>query len=82
MADTAAQRVQEASTYLREHEAREVIDSVQDYARRQPAMVIAGGLALGLLAGRFLRSGTSPEMGTGGARTDMTSRRAREKQRG
>src|SRR5947209_3852733 len=28
MADTAAQRVQDASTYLREHEAREVIDSV------------------------------------------------------
>jgi ElaB/YqjD/DUF883 family membrane-anchored ribosome-binding protein len=82
MADTTAQRVQDASMYLRDHEAREVIDSVQDYARRQPAVIIAGGLALGLLAGRFLRSGTSPEMGAAGDRSGMTSRRAREMQRG
>jgi ElaB/YqjD/DUF883 family membrane-anchored ribosome-binding protein len=82
MADTTAQRVQEASTYLREHEAREVIDSVQDYARRQPAVIIAGGLALGLLAGRFLRSGTPPQMGGSSNQADMTSRRARDMQRG
>ena len=82
IADTTAQRIQEASMYLREHEAREVIDSVEDYARRQPAVVIAGGLALGLLAGRFLRSGAPPEMGASGNRADMTSRQARDMQRG
>jgi ElaB/YqjD/DUF883 family membrane-anchored ribosome-binding protein len=82
MADTTAQRVQDASMYLREHEAREVINSVQDYARRQPAVIIAGGLALGLLAGRFLRSGTPPQMGGSANQADMTSRRARDTQRG
>jgi ElaB/YqjD/DUF883 family membrane-anchored ribosome-binding protein len=83
IADTTAQRVQDASTYLREHEAREAIDSVQDYARRQPAVIIAGGLALGLLAGRFLRSGTPPQMGASSNRSDTTtSRGARDWQRG
>src|SRR4051812_17826125 len=59
VADTAAQKVDEASTYLKEHDAAEVASYVQDWARRQPAMVIAGGLGLGLLVGRFLRSGSS-----------------------
>jgi ElaB/YqjD/DUF883 family membrane-anchored ribosome-binding protein len=85
IADTTAQRVQDASTYLREHDAREVIDSVQDYARRQPAVIVAGGLALGLLAGRFLRSGTPPQTGSDANRMDyasrdVTSRRSRSMQ--
>jgi ElaB/YqjD/DUF883 family membrane-anchored ribosome-binding protein len=81
IADTTAQRMQDASMYLREHEAREVIESAQDYARRQPAIVVAGGLALGLLVGRFLRSGAPPQMGTtnttGMASSDMSARRGR-----
>jgi ElaB/YqjD/DUF883 family membrane-anchored ribosome-binding protein len=82
MADTTAQRIQDASTYLREHEAREVMGSVQEYARRQPAVVIAGGLALGLLAGRFLRSGTQPQMGASGTRSNTMSGGTRDWQRG
>lgn len=73
-ADTAAQRVDEASTYLRDHDAREVIDSVQEYARRQPAVVIAGGLAAGLLIGRFLRSGTPPDASRTWDRSSTTAR--------
>jgi hypothetical protein len=57
-ADTTAERVEEFSGYLREHDARDVLDTVQREARRQPALVIGGGLALGLLVGRFLRSGS------------------------
>jgi ElaB/YqjD/DUF883 family membrane-anchored ribosome-binding protein len=63
-ADTAAQRVETAASYLREHDAREVIDTTQDYARRQPAVVAAGALAVGLLVGRFLRSGSSVRDGS------------------
>ena len=65
IADTAAQKVEEASTYLQQHDAGEVVSNLQDWARRQPAMVIAGGLGLGLLAGRFLRSGSSSGQGFG-----------------
>jgi ElaB/YqjD/DUF883 family membrane-anchored ribosome-binding protein len=63
IADTAAHRVEDASSYLREHDAREVVDNVQSWAREQPAMVIGGGLALGLLLGRFLKSGSSGQAG-------------------
>jgi ElaB/YqjD/DUF883 family membrane-anchored ribosome-binding protein len=63
-ADTAAQRVDTAASYLREHDAREVIDTAQDYARRQPAVVVAGALAVGLLVGRFLRSGSPAHDGS------------------
>ncbi len=57
--ETAASRVEETATYLREHDASEVLDGLQHAARRQPALVIGGGLALGLLLGRFLRSGAA-----------------------
>jgi hypothetical protein len=63
--DTAADKVTEASQYLREHEVREVIATVEDAARRQPALVIAGGFALGLVAARLLRSAT-PSYGRSG----------------
>jgi hypothetical protein len=56
--DTAANKVTEASRYLREHEAREIVATAEDAARRQPALVIAGGFALGLVAARLLRSAT------------------------
>jgi ElaB/YqjD/DUF883 family membrane-anchored ribosome-binding protein len=55
-ADTAAGQVDRAAQYLREHDAREVIDGAQDFARRQPAVVVGAGLALGLLVGRALKS--------------------------
>jgi ElaB/YqjD/DUF883 family membrane-anchored ribosome-binding protein len=55
-ADTAAGQVERASEYLREHDAREVMDAAQEFARRQPAVVIGAGLALGMLVGRALKS--------------------------
>jgi hypothetical protein len=56
VAEAAADKVTDVSHYLREHEAREVIATAEDTARRQPALVIAGGFALGLLTARLLRS--------------------------
>ncbi len=69
VADTAAQQVEGVSSYLREHDAREVVNSAQQWARQQPALVVGGGLALGLLVGRFLKSGAS-QGGQGGGTTD------------
>jgi hypothetical protein len=67
-AEFAAQRVEGVATYLRDHDAREIVAEAERIARRQPALVIGGGLVLGLLAGRLLRSGAEPGSGqTNGA---------------
>jgi ElaB/YqjD/DUF883 family membrane-anchored ribosome-binding protein len=63
-ADTAAQQVERAGQYLRERDAREVLDGFQDFARRQPAIVVGAGLALGLLVGRALKSANGSAGGT------------------
>jgi ElaB/YqjD/DUF883 family membrane-anchored ribosome-binding protein len=55
--DTAAERVTSAATYLRERDASEAIENIQRMARNQPALVIGGGLAAGLIIGRLLRGG-------------------------
>jgi hypothetical protein len=59
LTDTAAERVQAAATYLRDHDAGEALENVQRAARSNPALVIGGGLALGLVLGRLLRGGAS-----------------------
>lgn len=65
--DTAVQQVDKAATYLRQHEPREVLDTIQQTARQQPALVIGGGLALGLVIGRLLRSATGQSGSGSGA---------------
>lgn len=55
-ADTAATQVERFAQYLESHEPRDVVDTLEDAARRQPALVIGGGIALGLVLGRLLRS--------------------------
>jgi hypothetical protein len=55
--DSTARRIEGAAAYLRDHDASEAVDSLQRAARNQPALVIAGGLAAGLLIGRILRGG-------------------------
>jgi len=56
LADTAAEQAEHAAQFLRQHDARDVLDEVQDFARRQPAVIVGAGLALGLLAGRAIKS--------------------------
>ena len=67
--DTAAERAEGAAQFLRQHEARDVLNEAQDFARRQPAVVIGAGLALGLLVGRAIKSaGPSGQRGSYGGR--------------
>ena len=69
LADTAAEQAEQAAQFLRENNARDVLDEVQDFARRQPAVIVGAGLALGLLVGRAIKSaGPSGPSGYQGAR--------------
>jgi len=65
--ETGATKAEEAAQYLRQHNGREAIATAEEAARKQPALVIAGGLALGFVAARFLRSagGSSSMSGSG-----------------
>lgn len=63
-ADKAADTVQQLSEYIRSKNIGEIIDTVEHFARRESALFLGGTAALGLLAGRFLRSSRPAGGGT------------------
>jgi hypothetical protein len=56
LAEQAADRVEKVGSYLQQSDADRILSDVEDFARKQPMAVIAGGLALGFLASRFLKA--------------------------
>jgi hypothetical protein len=56
LAEQAADRAERLGSYLKESDADRILGDVEDFGRRQPWAVIAGGLALGLVASRFLKA--------------------------
>ena len=59
MADQAAERVEKAGNWLAESDTDRILDDVEDFARRNPWAVVAGGIALGLAASRFLKASST-----------------------
>jgi hypothetical protein len=51
--------VQRLGGYLEESDADRILGDVEDFARRQPWAVVAGGLALGFMAARFMKASSS-----------------------
>ncbi|HEX8205390.1 MAG TPA: hypothetical protein VF587_04965, partial [Solirubrobacteraceae bacterium] len=58
-AEQAADKVESLGGYLRDSDADRILSDVEDFARRQPWAVIAGGLALGFAASRFLKASSN-----------------------
>jgi hypothetical protein len=56
--DSAAQRVDSASGYLKDKSFGDIVVDVKDFARREPALFLGGALFVGLVGGRFLKSST------------------------
>ena len=56
MADQAADRVERIGSYLQESDGERILRDVEDFGRRQPALLVAGDLAIGFLASRFLKA--------------------------
>lgn len=67
-ADKAADTVQQLSDYIRSKNIGEIIDTVEHFARRESALFLGGAAAVGLLAGRFLRSSRPANAGGSYAR--------------
>jgi hypothetical protein len=57
--DRIAEQIEGVSSYLDERSIDDVLNDVQDFARRQPAVFLGGAFMLGLMVGRFLRSSES-----------------------
>jgi hypothetical protein len=55
----SAERVERLGSYLERASADEILNDVEDFARRQPWVVVAGAFALGLVASRFLKASSS-----------------------
>lgn len=56
LADQAAERADKLGSYLQESDAERILHDVEEFGRRQPWAVVAGGLAVGFLASRFLKA--------------------------
>jgi hypothetical protein len=63
--EKAADQLDRFSTQLREKNVSDLVDDVQRFARRQPALFIGAAFAAGLIGARFLKS--SNETGQYGA---------------
>ena len=59
LAEGAAERMERVGGYLRDGDADRFLSDVEDFGRRQPMALAAGGLIVGLLAARFLKASSS-----------------------
>ena len=59
LAERAADRTERLGSYLRDSDSDRILNDVEDFARRKPWAVVAGGMALGFAASRFLKASSS-----------------------
>jgi hypothetical protein len=56
LADKAAERTEQLGSYLKDSDSNRMLADVEDFGRRQPLAVLAGGLVAGIAAARFLKA--------------------------
>lgn len=56
VAEQAADRIDRAGSYLRDSDADRLLNDIEDFGRRQPWAVVAGAVAVGFAAARFLKA--------------------------
>jgi len=73
--ENAASQVERVSDYLKNNDLGGLIDDVERFARRQPALFLGGTFVLGLLGARFLKSSRpTPPSGSYGGNTALAQR--------
>lgn len=60
LAEQAADKVDEISDYVREHDLKELVGGFENWARRNPVLFLGGSFIAGLLVARFLKSTRQP----------------------
>jgi len=56
LADRAAEETEKVGSYLKQKGPDEMLEDVEDFGRQRPWAVLAGGVAVGVLAARFLKA--------------------------
>ncbi len=59
LADQAADRAERLGSYLKDNDADRILGDLEDFGRRQPWAIVAGGVALGVVSSRFLTASSS-----------------------
>ncbi len=70
LAEQGAERTERLAQYLRESDADRIIRDAEEFGRRRPWAVATIGLALGLVAARFLKAGGGGQEEQGGAQPE------------
>jgi hypothetical protein len=65
--DQAAQRVESAGQWLRDSDGDRILRDVEDFGRRNPLAVAAGGLAIGFALSRLLKASSTDRYRGGSA---------------
>lgn len=64
-ADRAAEQAHKVGSYLTDSNSDRILSDAEDFARSKPWAVLAGGVALGIVAARFLKASSSDRAGRG-----------------
>jgi hypothetical protein len=72
-ASTAADQAERLANYLRDTDARQLVDTIEDAARRQPLLFLGGAFVLGVAAARLIKAAGGDRPTTRGA-YDWSSR--------
>ena len=76
LADKAAERVAEISDYLKRSDGDAILRDAERLGREKPWAVMAGGIALGIVASRFLKASSSRRYHELESSSNLPARRA------
>jgi hypothetical protein len=79
--EQAADRAERLGGYLEQKDGDTILRDVEDFARRNPWALAAGGLALGFAASRMLKASSSDRYRAGQSMSQPVSTRARDIER-
>ena len=72
----AAEGIERFTNYLRTNDARALVSEIENFGRRQPALMLGGAFLLGLAGARFFKSSMSPNDQYTGQYTGQSTGRA------
>ena len=71
--DKAADSLERLSTYIREQDPKQLLNDVQNFGRRQPALLLGGAFLLGLAGARLIKSSMNTDSHSMGRSMGMGS---------